>query len=97
MKNPGLYIGVVVTSEEEDGSTHISMHRGLSYPNGMDDYDVAVVEDILTTEFGEEYDALQRKVDKRMSEVGLVVGQAKREGKNVDEAMDNVRKRPPVG
>ena len=71
MKNVSIYIGFTLVSDNEDGSKRVSNHKGLDY-HGMDDAQAVVVEGALL-EFGEEYDALQRKIDAKMVEIGIAI------------------------
>ena len=41
MKNPGVYIGVTVLSDGKDGGKMVASFTGQSYPQGMDDLEVA--------------------------------------------------------
>jgi hypothetical protein len=68
MRNISAYIGFTVVSDNEDGTKRVSNHKGLDY-HGLDDLQIVVLEDALT-EFAEEYDELQRRIDKRMIELG---------------------------
>ena len=74
MRNPGLYIGVMVLSDKKDGGKKVASFTGQCYPEGMNDLEVAITEQILTNEFGAEFFELIKKVTDRMAEIGVEVG-----------------------
>ena len=78
MRNASVYIGFTLVSDNEDGTKRVSSHSGLDY-HGLEDVEVVVLEDALL-EFGEEYDALERKIKARMVESGFVITGAERPG-----------------
>ena len=90
MRKPSLYLGLVVVSDEEDGSRRVSTHKGLDY-HGLNDLQVTLIEDVLNQEFSERYDALGREVDARMIELGYVV--AATSGEVTAEEVEEVRKK----
>ena len=71
MRNSSAYIGLTIVSDNEDGTRRVSAHKGLDY-HALDDIKVVIIEDALD-EFSEEYDALQRKIDRRMIDLGFII------------------------
>jgi hypothetical protein len=82
MKNPSLYIGFTLVSDEADGHRRVSTTDGLAY-HGMDGLQVTLVQDILNGEFGQRFDALKHDIRTRMVELGY--GAAVQEGAEVAE------------
>lgn len=72
MKNPSLYIGFTLVSEEEDGHLRVSTFDGLSY-QGLDDLQATMVQDLLVSEFAEEFDTFKQKIRSRMVDIGYAV------------------------
>ena len=91
MKNPEIYIGFTVVSDEEDGHDRVSTFDGIFY-RGLDDLQVTGVEDVLGEEFGEEWDALKRKMRKRLTAMGYGVAIANGEDPAKVEAMRDLAK-----
>jgi len=75
MRNPSVYIGFTLISDEEDGHKRVSTFDGLMYA-GLDDLQVTMLEDIMTSEFAEEFDKLKQKMRIRMVEMGYTVAEA---------------------
>jgi len=69
MKNPSIYIGFTLISEEADGHKRVSTFDGLSY-QGLDDLQATMIQDILTNEFAVEFDALKQNMRLRLVELG---------------------------
>ena len=69
MKNPSLYVGFVLMSDEADGHKRVSTFDGISW-HGLDDLQVTLLEDILTAEFGAKFDALKQEIRARTVEMG---------------------------
>jgi hypothetical protein len=69
MKNPSLYIGFTLISDEEDGHQRVSTFDGLSY-HGMDGVQITMVQDLLVEEFAERFDALKQDMRVRLVEMG---------------------------
>jgi hypothetical protein len=86
MKNPGLYLGLTILSDGENGK-QVANFTGLSYPEAMEDAEVALTENILANEFGEEFFALMQKVGVRMSELGIAVAEEKAGGADTGAAI----------
>ena len=68
MRNISIYTGFVLVSDEADGHKRVSTTKGLSW-HGLDGLQATMLEEVLT-EFSEEFDALNRKVEKRTVELG---------------------------
>jgi hypothetical protein len=69
MKNPSLYIGFTLVSDEADGHQRVSTFDGLSY-HGMDGLQITMVQDLLVDEFAERFDALKQDMRVRLVEMG---------------------------
>jgi hypothetical protein len=69
MKNPSLYIGFTLVSDEADGHTRVSTFDGLSY-HGMDGLQITMVQDLLVEEFAEDFDVLKQRMRKRLVDMG---------------------------
>ena len=69
MKNPSIYIGFTLISEEADGHKRVSTFDGLCY-QGLDDLQATMIQDVLTTDFAEDFDALKQKMRLRLVELG---------------------------
>ena len=82
MKNPSLYIGMTLISEEADGHKRVSTFDGISY-QGLDDLQATAIQDLLTNEFAEQFDALKQALRVRLVEMGY--GAALASGEDVAE------------
>jgi hypothetical protein len=71
MKNPSLYIGFTLVSDEADGHQRVSTFDGLSY-HGMDGLQITMVQDLLVEEFAERFDALKQDMRRRLVDMGYV-------------------------
>ena len=89
MKNPSIYIGFTLISEEADGHKRVSTFDGLSY-QGLDDLQATMIQEVLTTDFAVEFDALKQKMRTRMVELGYAGALAF--GDVTIEEVDTVRK-----
>ena len=69
MKNPSIYIGFTLISEEADGHKRVSTFDGISY-QGLDDLQATMIQDVLTSDFAEDFDALKQKMRLRLVELG---------------------------
>lgn len=68
MRNISIYTGFVLVSDEADGHKRVSTSKGLAW-HGLDGLQATMLEEVLT-EFSEEFDALNRKVELRTVELG---------------------------
>jgi len=75
MKNPRICVGFTLLSEENNGGLRISTFDGLMYA-GVDDLQATMIQDTLTEEFGQEFDALKHKLRSRMVELGYAASLA---------------------
>jgi hypothetical protein len=69
MKNPILYAGFTLVSDEADGHQRVSFFDGFFYA-GLDELQVVAVQDVLNSEFGERFDALKLEMKARLIEMG---------------------------
>lgn len=69
MRNPSIYVGFVLTSENEDGTLRVSAQEGLSW-HGMDDMQATMVQDILSNEFLEDFHPLLKDISTRFVDLG---------------------------
>jgi hypothetical protein len=69
MKNPMLYTGFTLVSDEEDGHQRVSFFDGFFYA-GLDELQVVAVQDVLNSEFGARWDALKLEMKARLIEMG---------------------------
>lgn len=68
MRNISCYTGFVLVSDETDGHKRVSTSKGLAW-HGLDGLQATMLEEVLT-EFSEELDALNRKIETRTVELG---------------------------
>ena len=95
MLNPGLYIGVTVLQDSEEGGKEVASFTGQAYPQGMNDLSIAMVESLMVNEFGDEFMSLIKKLDERLSEVGIAIGEAKAGGAATADAAKGAMKKAP--
>ena len=69
MRNPSIYIGFTLISEEADGHKRVSTFDGISY-QGLDDLQATMIQDVLTQDFAVEFDALKQSMRLRLVELG---------------------------
>jgi len=70
MRNISAFTGFVMLSDTADGHKQVAVTKGLAW-HGLDDLQATMLEEVLT-EFSEEMDALNRKVEKRTVELGYM-------------------------
>ena len=85
MKNPSIYVGFTLISEEADGHKRVSTFDGLCY-QGLDDLQATMIQDVLSSEFGTEFDALKQKMRTRMIELGYAGAMASGEASEEEVA-----------
>lgn len=69
MRNPSVYVGFMLLSEEKDGHKRVSTFDGLMWA-GLDDLQATMLEDLLTAEFGAEFDDMKQRIRARTVELG---------------------------
>lgn len=70
MQNSSMYVGITVSSKNEDGSDRLSYHgHGPDY-HGLEYSDVVAMEAVLAP-FAERYDALAREVEAALLAAGF--------------------------
>ena len=70
MKNPEMYIGYVLTSQDQSGATRVSTNMGLAY-KGLDDLQVTMIQSVLADEFGSQFFQLLGVLSARLNELGF--------------------------
>ncbi len=74
MRNPSLYVGFTLISEEADGHKRVSTFDGISY-QGLDDLQATMIQDYLATNFGARFDALKQEMREGLVEMGYAAVQ----------------------
>mgnify|MGYP001814200769 CR=1 FL=1 len=69
MKNPSIYFGFVVVSEKENGEKQVASEDCIAW-HALDSAQVAVLQDLMASEFGPKFDALKQELRERAVDLG---------------------------